>query len=745
MRIIHLGLVFLLVFSPLLNAEELVLIQGLVVSDHDREPIPYALVEVTGFPDLRTRADEEGVFELSVPTTSNLLLKASINGDLSGESKPITINTAQLNDSYVLALNLTGEATSIAVVAQAPINQPSHIKMDAQQIRQVAGTAGDPLKAIQTLPGVAISQDMSSAPAVRGSRPGDNIYYVDFLPIGYLYHADGSVSVLQGDFVKDITFFPSAFGPEYGDRLGAAFDITLFEPATKQWQRTIDLSFLGANFSLQGPINDKQALFFGYRRSYLDLALKALNFENNTGQKLNEVPNYYDYQGKYVWRPRNDNTLSFHLNGAEDHVSVDWSNDKVSRIHTEDYVYHTQALVWDYDHSKQFSNKMAMGVLVNNNLSNTSDEFDQNIDITRLYGRDKINIFANKQHQLIAGVDAMIERLNFYEFRRHYYCHDLPNNCDDSSNATVDVKRRLYSGAAYLKERWSFADQASLSVGLRYTNNTLTHQQYLEPRLGLDWNMSDSFSSFVAWGRYNQRPWLNELLSEYGNPALKHLRADHYVGGISQSLSHGWSWKTEIYYKDMWNLVNRSAEGSLQNEKTGKAYGVEVLIKKDMTDNIAGWLSFTGARSYETLPFSGETIPRSLDQPIIVSYVMNFKLAQHWALDFKWYFHSGTPYTPIVDVEETSYEIDEETSQTFYYPVYGDTNSARIKNYHRLDVRASKQIQFDNWKSEFYLGIINLYNRKNVSDLTALPPDFSSYVSTFQMPFFITLGAKASF
>ncbi|MBL0350443.1 MAG: hypothetical protein IPP68_08715 [Elusimicrobia bacterium] len=46
-----------------------------------------------------------------------------------------------------------------------------------EDLRLVPGTQGDPLKVLQSLPGVAVGSDGSSDPAVRGTAPIDNLLH----------------------------------------------------------------------------------------------------------------------------------------------------------------------------------------------------------------------------------------------------------------------------------------------------------------------------------------------------------------------------------------------------------------------------------------------------------------------------------------------------------------------------------------------------------------------------------------
>ena len=104
------------------------------------------------------------------------------------------------------------------------------LRISREELDWVAGTSGESLIATRSLPGVAVGAEGSADPAIRGSFPGDNFYYVDYFPIGYLLHLSDTISVFPGNFIKEIDFYPSAFGPEFGDKIGAVFDISFIDP-----------------------------------------------------------------------------------------------------------------------------------------------------------------------------------------------------------------------------------------------------------------------------------------------------------------------------------------------------------------------------------------------------------------------------------------------------------------------------------------------------------------------------------
>ena len=714
----------------------MVSLYGLVLASGDNSPIPYALVQVEGSNNLRTRANDEGEFKLELPGHGIYQLKTSINNTLNGMSDTFTVDSEQINSPLILYIELNAFAEEIVVSARSPTTQPSETRIGEHELKHVAGTGGDALIVVQSFPGVAIGEDTAAAPAVRGSFPGDNLYVLDYLPIGYLFHITDAISVIPRDLIQEIDFYPSAFGPEFGDKTGAVFDIKLIEPDTTKWVRSIDLSLLGASVSAQGPMTKGQSAFVSFRRSYLDLLIKAIDYNERNREKITEEPKYVDYQGKYLWHLSQNNRLTFSLNGSNDSSTIERFPGGITWIADNKIAYQTQAVVWDY-YRGVHSNKLALGYLYNMQREIDGPFYEEDIVARTLFVKERLQTrLIKNHHQLIGG--------ELYSQQRDY-AQTVQIRCEDSEgcSSTVSSNLRINRGVAYIKDRWFPNDKIGVDIGARLSGNDLVRTFYLEPRIGFDWDILSHTRFTAAWGRYNQIPGAQHLLGNAANPNLEHTRSTHSVLGISQEFANGWSAKTETFYKTSWDLLEWDSDKQHYiNNGTGKAYGVELMIKKALIDRYSGWLSLTGSHTEISNHLRGETLRTYYDQPIIATFVFNAKILNQWYFDLKWYYHTGRPYTPVTGADPI---IDGETGEIrFYRPQTGASNSRRYPAYHRLDVRLSKQMNFTWLELETYVGVINLYNRENVNEYN-YAFDYSSKSPAFQLPRFVTFGITATF
>ena len=124
-----------------------------------------------------------------------------------------------------------------------------------------------------------------------------------------------------------------------------------------------------------------------------------------------------------------------------------------------------------------------------------------------------------------------------------------------------------------------------------------------------------NISSPVLFGFVRPRILLPEqVIKELGNPELANLKATHNVLGIEHFINEVWNWKLEGYYKSLDDLVvSTDSDQHFLNEGSGKAYGLELLVKWNPIKKFSGWLSLTYSRSERTNHLTNETFLYELD------------------------------------------------------------------------------------------------------------------------------------
>ncbi|MCR5883450.1 TonB-dependent receptor [Rhizobacter sp. J219] len=614
--------------------------------------------------------------------------------------------------------------------------------MSGDELRSVPGTAGDTMKALQALPGVAVADDSSAAPAVRGSRPDDNLYYVDFLPVGYLFHMGGLVSTVHSDLVRQFELYSAAFGPEYGDAIGAVLDVTLRNPRTDRLGGVLNVSLLGADALIEGPVNENQSFYFAVKRSYIDLLLDTV--EDDSGVIIS-VPRYWDYQGKYLWNLNADHQLSFHATGAAD--KLEFRVPSGSTLATQEPVlagdsavntgYGTQAVVWDGDFGGSVRNKAAFGRTVDRNTSSIGTALQATSRASTLFLREQLRFKPAPGHDSSIGGSVESMKIDYDIDAQNARCTEFDPECDYTSAPRQQARDSLRAkfGNAYASHRWQATDAWGLSLGVHHTRDGYLGRRYTEPRLGVEWKSSPDTTFTAAWGRHNQFPAGEQVIPGFGNTGLWHLRATHSVLGVAQKLDRGWSWKLEAYQKKFSDFVVSDPTVNYVNGGSGRSRGAELLVKKDPNGGgkLSGWLALSLSKARRQNDITGREFPFDFDQPVIAHLVMQYRQSERWMYGAKWSYHTGSPYTPI-----TGSYVDTDGRTR---PTYGELNGERLPAYHRLDLRADWKLSP---RYSFYGELINAYARKNLSGYS-YNADYSERKPVTQLPLLLSFGVLIKF
>jgi hypothetical protein len=138
------------------------------------------------------------------------------------------------------------------------------------------------------------------------------------------------------------------------------------------------------------------------------------------------------------------------------------------------------------------------------------------------------------------------------------------------------------------------------------------------------------------------------------------------------------------------------------------------LLAKKLQGRFTGWLSYTLSRSMRKIPEinEGKSYPSAYDRTHDISLVTNYELNERVTLSANWVFATGNPTTYPV----AKYEVQGNT--VFYYP---GRNSARIPDYHRLDLSLTynpKKNKNRKVKRTLNFSLYNVYARRNAYSVT---------------------------
>jgi hypothetical protein len=547
--------------------------------------------------------------------------------------------------------------------------------------------------------------------------------------------------------VEDVNVYTSSCGPEFGSTTGGIVDIRLRDPKKNRLGGTIDVSTAQASALLEGPITDSQSFYLGARRSYLDLIVSKEDFAGEEGITVRQVPQYYDYQAKYVWKPSDNHTAGIFTSGAVDSLKLTF---------TPDYnlVKHDPVFEGDYDFEKSYrtfgailasrisgevNNKVGISLLQSNETNRWSLLGHSVIDRDSLFIRDQMTAAVSENHAVLFGLeyDATAFNIDFDSANIVPSEWNPPPDYTSAERIAVDQTLNVDTVIIALKDRWNIAQPLTLVIGAQASWDDYLKKNLVEPKLSAEYNVREGTQITAGWGKYHNYPHVLMLVNGLGNPNLDYEKADQTDLGIEQKLPQGWSVKLEEYYKRLYDLAVPDDVENFINGGSGKAYGTELsFTKQDNQANWGGRFSVAYSRSLRHNDVTGESFPSVYDQPWIVNMSYFRQITPRWKFSARWRFQSGGTFTPVTRT------YTDETGRI--RPVYGELNSERLPSTHRLDLKITSEIWSGRQKVMAYIDIFNAYNQKNVYGYD-YNEDYTSRKPGTGMSFFPLLGVETTF
>ncbi len=651
----------------------------------------------------------------------------------------------------------TAKNAETITVTGRRIQQQTETSEETQKLLDIAGNAGDPLAAVYTFPGVVYAGgDAGGAPAIRGSSPDDNAFYIDGMPAGYIFHLFGD-SIFNENLIAEFSLLPAAFGSEYGNATGGIIDVSLRDPKQHDWQATLDASFLKAGFLAEGGLGNDQAAYFSYRRSLIQFFVKE-DDEFDDGVRVLQAPESDDYQGKYQWLIGDRHKLSFSLSGATDLGGLSIADTSTVGRANPDTVgdlnfkqqFNGQALRWDF-YGDRLTHADAS---INRVVSQVTYSYGQGqfvtLDDERTVWRSSVGFSLFNDHFLRFGQD--IEQRDFrYSFDLiPYFCTDHQADCEGNKGERIQGKdvSEVDQYALYVIDDWSLNENWSAQMGLRAEYNRLTEQRFNHPRVALTWQATPLWSYRLKAGTYSRMPDADKVLPTLGNPDLKVPTATHFALAVNYQLRGDWKTSVEVYKKYLddlpraIDLADDVAQRHYTNDVSGQAQGIEWVIEKEKTEKWYGWFSLSASRSERTDKLTDITTQYYLDTPLIANAVLNYAFNHRWSIGARVTVRSGARYTPIVGIHPNPDYPDS------YLPTYGELNSKTLPTYYRIDLQG--EYQLPRIPAALTFGVVNATNAENVSGYYFEPdgnetPEHFVIAKEVGLPFFPYIGFKLQF
>ena len=737
-------------------------IQGTVYQHSTGKPLTNADVHILET-NQHLKTDENGVFQFTELTEGTYTFVVTHPAEATPTKVSVDISNG---DTTEVKIHLGAAFKLETVVVEGTRLPPtvSRAEIRGSELLRIPGTANDALKGLTTLPSIGIPNDYFGILYIRGSAPGDTLYYFDRTPLGYPFHYGGLASTISSNIIDNIHIYAGGYGTEFGLDSQTVLDILSRDRIEgRRVSGKFNLNVLYSEGMLEGRIGDKGYFHAAGRRSYLDL-IAGLFVDDWV------LPYFSDYQLKFVYELAEKHHLTLNAFGANDHFNIVSKPDgtldfsayfkngfEAQGIHLRSKFTENLTSYLSLTRAFTFLNADFQGVV---SQTFEVDERGNDVLVSAEYAHH--NIKANvpvytlceditykltPKFQLELGflfIESPANSLEDREFPVYEEVTDpevrfhLQENEDflDYEDGTYEIRRlekihnefayNFQRSEGYLQGRYDPLSFLSLALGVRLDYLNLTEQLSVQPRGSLSVKLPNNSTLRFAYGTYEQSPLAYQVLAENGNRNLKSSIANHYIIEFEHEISSQTELKLATYYKSLRDLVTADeaellhtdllATANYRNQGEGFIGGAEAFLRHRITEKFFGWLSYAWThreqRTHPDAPYE----PYIFDNTHIISLVGSYNISPTLEVGGKWQYSSGTSG---VHVSEILLIQDPMTSgmQPLINNIQteeGTTSLASLPPYHRLDLRVSKTWNQEGWQIGAFLEILNVYNRKNV-------------------------------
>ena len=291
----------------------LLLVQGLtaqiatltgVLLDASNNPIENVNVQANLF---GTTSDINGFYKLDIAANKEIKITYShIN------YKSVTVVfSLKYGEIYEFnpVLNLGIEQIETVVIKSTKRSALEGVTtISPQIIRTIKGAQPGVENLLKTLPGVNISNELSTQYSVRGGNFDENLVYVNdievYRPFLVRSGQQEGLSFVNSDMVQNLEFSAGGFQAKYGDKLSSVLDISYRKP--KAFGVLADINLLGGSLTAETLSKDsKFSALLGLR--YRDNTLLVDARETQT----NYDPQFFDAQTYLTYKLNSKFELSF--------------------------------------------------------------------------------------------------------------------------------------------------------------------------------------------------------------------------------------------------------------------------------------------------------------------------------------------------------------------------------------------------------------------------------------------------
>ncbi|MBB6110747.1 hypothetical protein HDF23_003506 [Mucilaginibacter lappiensis] len=736
--------IFIILTTITAFAQKKATINGTVKDAVTGETLIGASVTLQEFSAVGTATNNYGFYSLSVTEGEYTLLFTCVGYNTIAQK-------VSLHKNQVVNISLSPQNGLQEVVVRAKRLSNENVvspqmgveKLNMSQINQVPVLLGerDILKTITLLPGIKSAGEGNTGFYVRGGGSDQNLILLDEAPIYNASHLLGFFSTFNSDAIKDVSIYKGGMPAEYGGRLSSVLDIKMNDGNDKDFAVQGGIGLISSRIKVEGPlVKDKGSFMVSARRTYIDLFLKLTTDTSIRGNSLY----FYDVNAKanYHFDDKNAIYISGYLGkdvlALKNVLGTNWGNKtgtlRFNHLFSNSLFSNTSVIYSSY-------NFVVEGLQNAQSFKATSQINDINL-------KEDLQYSIGYQHTLKFGFNILQHDIT---------PGDITSPKNSSYNERHVEKRYDFENALYASDEWNISKHLTFLYGLRLSGlflmgpgtfktyddagNTISSKTYysrsnlvkkyinLEPRFTANYVIDDQNSIKASYNRNSQNIHLLSNSSSNTPTYLYVMSSNNIKPEIADQVSTGYfknfsdnayEFSTEVYYKWMQNqidykdgsqlLVNQDVE-SLLTYGTGRAYGIELFLKKKY-GRFNGWIGYTLSRTERKFDDinNGHYYPARQDRTHDVSVVGIYQLNKRWAFSSTFIYGTGNAVT---------YPTGKYSSGGLTTFSYSQRNGRRLPSSNRLDIGATLDgKEHKRYHSSWTFSIYNVYAHRDPYSIT---------------------------
>lgn len=702
-------------------------LRGRVLTYGEREPIGGARM-IFSSDRAPVESADDGSFSVFLPPGEhNVRIVAQGFEDL---ESTVTLTPKQdLELEYRMDRALDGPVYRTVVSHEKQVAVSSTTLRD-EEMRSVAGSQGDPLRVVSSLPGVGQIAGFLPYVVVRGAAPGNTGYYLDGTRVPILFHVAIGPSVIHPYFIDTVDFYPGGAPVRLGRYASGIIEARTRAARRDRVHGDVELKLTDAALMVEVPLDRRRdpdceekrrrdcergpargALTLAGRYSYTGAIL--------TLAAANAKIQYWDYQARF------DHRLGKHLNytafayGSFDNLGLKEAIDE----ETGEVVEPPPILRFQFH---RFDNRIRQRLRGGGTASyavvlglDQTGLTELGTNEWRVAPRVDFAVPVKDNIGLHFGVDQEVQI-----FRLAQQLDELEDIGGVEDLALLFSDRTVSATGAYFDVEIE-KNNVQIRPGIRadlyvqsgsspYLPNArgITNAIGLDPRILTREKLNERWSLRQSVGIFHQPP-----SSPIPIPGVESFGFERGLQRNTQG-AFGYEWRVvpdilrieqEAYVGRLTNLQDYELGDTdfeieeledIISQVNGWTYGLETLIKLEPGQRMFGWIAYTLSRSTRDFPLGGSAAS-NWDQRHILNGVVGYKLPRRWSIGTRVHYHTGRPWTSPLPNQE---QID---------ALRLNRNNARLPAFFQLDLRIEKSWVWPNWQLQGVLDVANsTYSRE---------------------------------